>query len=79
MSLYIPVFVTVSSFVLVTTLVSRRLQLRTNFITRHFTAGPMPALEMNVWHWFIYFFLLVCLVLAPSACAWLIWLAYKVL
>jgi hypothetical protein len=76
MSLYIPIFVSVFSFVIVTFVICRPLTLKTNYLSRLLSPGPTPALQMNVWHWFIYFFLFIIFVLAPSACAWVIWLGW---
>lgn len=77
MSIYIPLLVTIFSFIIVTFVVCRRLNLRTNYLSRHFTTGPIPALEMNVWHWYIYFILVVIFVLVPTVFAWGVWLSFQ--
>ena len=77
MSIYIPLLVTIFSFIIVTFVVCRRLNLRTNYLSRHFTTGPIPALEMNVWHWYIYFILVVIFVLVPTDFEWGVWLSFQ--
>lgn len=32
---------------------------------------------MNVWHWYIYFILVVIFVLVPTVFAWGVWLSFQ--